>query len=130
MVIIMPWEKVSEELSEFLEKALTRFKCQKKKMFGCPVYFINNNIFAGVHQDTIFIRLSEKDREKLFSSYDEATPFEPIEGRIMKEYVVLPESLFEDRETFEKWLNLSFKYVSSLPPKKPKTRKKKSKKKS
>lgn len=127
MGIIMPWKKVSIELSEFLEQALTRFDVQKKKMFGCPVYFINNNMFMGAFQDTIFIRLSEKDREKLFSSNDEVAPFEPIEGQIMREYVVLPESLFEDREFFEKWLNRSFKYVSSLPPRKPKTRKKKKK---
>ena len=62
-------------------------------MFGCPVFFVNSNMFSGVFEDDIFIRLSEKDRKELFSKYDEAAPFEPMKGRKMKEYVVLPESI-------------------------------------
>lgn len=35
----------------------------------------------------------------------------------MKEYVVLPESLFSHNEEFEKWLNRSYQYASELPEK-------------
>jgi len=80
---------------------------REKKMFGCPVYFVNNNMFIGVFQDDIFIRLSESDREEILSTYDEATQFEPMKGRKMKEYIVLPESLYNDPEKFEEWLNRS-----------------------
>jgi TfoX/Sxy family transcriptional regulator of competence genes len=87
---------------------------REKKMFGCPVYFVNNNMFTGVFQDDIFIRLSESDREEILSTYDEATQFEPMNGRKMKEYIVLPESLYNDPEKFEEWLNGSNSYVYSL----------------
>ena len=47
------------------------FDCQKKFMFGAPTYFLNGNIFTGIHGDTIIIRLSEKDRKEILSTYDE-----------------------------------------------------------
>lgn len=119
----MEWKKVSAELGEFLEAALTQYNCQKKNMFGCPVYFINNNMFAGVQADNLFIRLSEQDRKEIFLAFDEVTTFEPMEGRQMKEYVVLPESIYSNRQILDKWLNRSFQFVSSLIPKEPKKKK-------
>lgn len=124
----MVWEKVSTELSEFLEKALQSCDCQKKKMFGCPVYFVNNNMFAGVHQKSLFIRLSEADRKEIFAAGCGATVFEPMEGRTMKEYVVLPESVYGNPQTFAKWLNRSYEFVLGLPEKEVKAGKKGKKK--
>jgi len=120
----MPWKKASKELSEFLDGALSSFNCKKKLMFGSPAYFVNSNMFTGVFQDDIFIRLSEKDRSEITGLNDEVVPFEPMEGRIMKEYVVLPESLYSHREEFEKWLSHSYQYASGLPPKKGKKKSK------
>ena len=28
-------------------------------MFGCPAYFTNGNLFAGVHQSSLMVRLPE-----------------------------------------------------------------------
>jgi len=98
---------------------------REKKMFGCQVYFVNNNMFTGVFQDGIFIRLSESDWEEILSTYDEATQFEPMKERKMKEYIVLLESLYHDPEKFQEWLKRSNSYVSSLLIKKPKAKKKK-----
>ncbi len=120
----MPWKKPNEELSKFLEEKIAVFNVNRKKMFGCPTYFVNSNMLAGVFENDIFIRLSEPDREKIVSEYDEVNPFEPIKGRIMKEYVVLPESIYNDPEKFPEWLNRSYHYVSSLPSKKEKPKKK------
>ena len=61
-------------------------------MFGSKVYFVNNNMMCGVHQDDIFTRFSEQDKEDIFAYYDEASPFELMKGRTMKQYVVLSES--------------------------------------
>jgi TfoX/Sxy family transcriptional regulator of competence genes len=121
----MPWKKASKELSEYLEASLSHFNCQKKIMFGSPAYFVNSNMFTGVFQDDIFIRLSEQDLSDITALNDEVVPFAPMEGRIMKEYVVLPESLFSHHEEFEKWLTRSYQYASGLPEK---IAKKKSKK--
>jgi len=118
----MKFKKANEGLCDLLEETMASFECQKRRMFGSPVWFVNGNMVTGVHQDDIFIRLSLKDREKLLSESDEASPFEPLEGRIMKEYVVIPNSIYDDPESFDEWLNKSFQYVSSLPPKKKKKR--------
>ena len=92
-------------------------------MFGCPVYFINGNMYAGVHGDGFMLRLAPGDQERLFSEYDEAAPFEPM-GRRMKEYVILPPSVYEDKEELDRWLDVSYEYVSTLPLKEKKVREK------
>ena len=115
----MVWKKVSPELREQLEKHMLSFDCQRKFMFGSPTYFINNNMFAGIHQDTIMLRLSQKDREEILAKYDEVAPFEPVEGRIMREYVALPESIYDDNDILHEFLNRSYQYALSLPPKEP-----------
>jgi TfoX/Sxy family transcriptional regulator of competence genes len=87
-------------------------------MFGCPAYFVNDNMFTGAFQESIFLRLSEEDRNRLSQSYDKATPFEPMKGRIMKEYMVVPETLYNDEDEFMSWLKLSYDYASKIPTKK------------
>jgi TfoX/Sxy family transcriptional regulator of competence genes len=119
------WEKVSTELSELLEKALISCDCQKRQMFGCPAYFVNNNMFTGVHQSSLFIRLSEVAQKELLVSNPDVTKFEPMAGRIMKEYIVLPESIYNDSKALSKWLNRSYEYVLSLPLKETKQKVKK-----
>jgi len=122
----MAWKKVSQELTRHLDNSLSEFDCQSRKMFGCPVYFTRTgNMFAGVHQDSIMIRLSEQDRNSIFVEVDGVVPFEPMEGRIMKEYVVLPESIYFDDEKFKPWLERSFAYAMSIPEKKQKKKRNK-----
>lgn len=105
---------------ELVEGIFSNIKCEKKPMFGCPAYFINGNMFSGLHQDSFLIRLPEQDRLKIKKESDEITAFEPMPGRIMKEYVVLPENLINKPAFLNKWLKRSIDYVSALPAKKKK----------
>jgi len=50
----MAWKKPSEELSKFLDERISGFDIQKKKMFGCPVYFANDNMLTGVFENDFF----------------------------------------------------------------------------
>ncbi len=34
-------------------------------MFGCPAYFANGNMFAGVHQSSLMLRLPEDERAEV-----------------------------------------------------------------
>ena len=119
----MAWRKPSPELIEFLAEQMKESGAQVKMMFGSPTYFINDNMLAGVHQESLFVRLSAEDRERLVDEYDEVVPFEPMEGRVMKEYVVLPESVYN--EHFEDIIDRAINYVRTLPPKEPKKKRKK-----
>jgi TfoX/Sxy family transcriptional regulator of competence genes len=107
----MVWRKPSPELIRFLDEVLASYQCQRKPMFGSPVYWVNGNMFAGVHQGSLFVRLSEADRQAIFAASDEAAPFEPMPGRPMKEYVTLPESLLPE------WVERAHRYALTLPPK-------------
>jgi TfoX/Sxy family transcriptional regulator of competence genes len=82
-------------------------------------------MFAGVHEDTIILRLSEKDMQEIFAVYDEVRPFTPMAGRPMKEYAALPEDIAADREVFREMLGRSYRYAASLKPKEPRRAKKK-----
>jgi len=113
-------EKTSKEVTDFLSQETKNMDCEQKKMFGCPVFFINGNMFMGAHEDNIFLRLPEKDRTRLLSTYDETRVFEPIRGRIMREYIVFPENLYHNKKVFSKVLKKSVSYVTSLPPKRKK----------
>ena len=118
----MKWEKASPELGKLLEETVAGFHVEKKIMFGAPVYMVNCNMFTGVQASNIFLRLSEADRQEILSAYDEAAPFEPVLGRVMKEYVTVPPSLYEDRDAFQSWLRRAYDFTSGLPAKEPKKR--------
>ena len=125
--VIMTWKKSPPELIELLDKMLVSFDCQRRMMFGYPVYFVNNNMFTGTHQHNVFLRLSERSRKEILSENDEVSLFEPVKGRVMKEYVVLPDSILKNNRMLKKWLNRSYDYVSSLPVKESKSKTKKRK---
>jgi TfoX/Sxy family transcriptional regulator of competence genes len=117
------WKKSSPELAKVLDAALIRFTCDKRPMFGSPVFWINRNMFAGVHEDNIFIRLSEADRKDILKKFPDAAPFEPLKGHVMKEYVVVPQNLYSDAKALDEWLRRAHAYAASLPPKVKKSRK-------
>ena len=119
----MTWKKVPEELTAYLDDATRRFDCEKKKMFGCPCYLVNGHIFAGAFQDSVILHLGDLERRELFQDFDEAAPFEPMAGRPMKDYAVIPASLAEDREILDEWLDRAYAYARALPRKAPRAAK-------
>jgi TfoX/Sxy family transcriptional regulator of competence genes len=117
----MKWEKASAEMGDVLAAAVSGMPVNKKVMFGAPVYTVNHNMFAGVHGSNIFLRLSDADRRKIASEFDEASPFEPVKGHVMKEYMTVPPALYEDTKLFTAWLKRSFDFTAKLPAKEPKS---------
>jgi len=116
------WKKVSPELTGLLERAIVPLGADKRMMFGCPVYTVNSNMFAGAHQDSLFVRLPESDRQEFRAQYPDARPFEPMAGRVMKEYMLLPEDVYNNPEALHQWLRRGHVYALSLPPKQRKSR--------
>ena len=86
---------------------------EPRKMFGYPAVFLNGNMFAGLFQDSVVLRLSADDRETLPG----ATPFEPMPGRPMREYVVAPASVVDSTMQLRTWLERARTFAASLPPK-------------
>ncbi len=119
----MKWKKPSEKMIEFFDSILpSNSKVERKKMFGRPVGFINGNMFMGLHNDRIVLRLAEKEREDFIREYN-AEIFEPMPGRKMREYIVVPENLLTNISSLKTWCEKSYEYTSKLKPKETKAKK-------
>jgi len=121
----MAWKRSSEALIDKFYENLEEYPSgELRKMFGYPCSFVNNNMFTGLHEDNWIVRLREEDREEMMKKHG-AKPFEPMKGRIMREYLALPKEIQEDQDLLSTWLEKSYEFVSSLPPKAKKKKKSK-----
>jgi len=102
------WLKVFSEVSAGLGEC--------RKMFGSPCAFVNGNMFAGLHEAGLILRLSESEREA-FLRLKGTSRFEPMPGRFMREYVVAPDEMAGHPEVVTNWMRKAFAYGSSLPAK-------------
>ena len=89
-------------------------------MFGYSAYFINGKMFAGIHGETLFLRLSDAVVKKIIEAHSGVVLFEPMPGRPMKGYVAVSKPFYSNDSLFEEWLGKSVRYVSSLSAKKKK----------
>lgn len=85
-------------------------------MFGYPALFVSGNMFAGTFEEKVVARLPEAERERLLKA-KRAAPFEPMPGRPMKEYVVVPASIVAKPKELAAWLERAFANAAALPPK-------------
>jgi TfoX/Sxy family transcriptional regulator of competence genes len=119
----MKWEKMSQEAAQQLETIVKPFACQKKPMFGHEVYWVNGNMFTGVFESSIWIRLSIPDQTEFLGKFKDAKQFEPMAGRPMKDYVIVPETVLGDKKAVSEWMKRAYDFTASLPVKKPKPKK-------
>ncbi len=81
-----------------------------------PYTSINGHMFSFLSKDgKMGLRLSKEDRDKFIETYE--TVLMEQHGRIMKEYVEVPDDLLKETKQLSNYLQKSFDYVSSLKPK-------------
>lgn len=113
-----PWRKSPPELVEAFGQAAPRDpRVERRTMFGYPALFVRGNMFAGTYGEDVVVRLPEAERTALVKR-KAARPFEPMPGRPMKEYVVLPATVARRRAALASFLARGFAYAATLPPKK------------
>jgi len=118
----MAWEKSSEKLIEAFYQALPDDeRVERRKMFGYPCAFVNGNMFTGLHQKDLIVRLPEATRAELLE-LPGTSLFEPMEGRVMREYVAVPRAMHDDIEALAAWVSRSYEFAVALPVKVPKKR--------
>jgi TfoX/Sxy family transcriptional regulator of competence genes len=115
------WTKSPPELVELFHDVFPGEPARSRQMFGYPAGFLNGNMFMALHQDSFIVRLADKDREKLLKM-DGAGMFEPMPGKPMREYVVLPAPVLASKTKVKQWVGKAVDYAASLPPKQPKKR--------
>jgi TfoX/Sxy family transcriptional regulator of competence genes len=112
----MKWRKSPQDLVAFFASMMPGPAAVQRKMFGYPAGFINGNMFMGLFQDDMFLRLPDNQRQEMLKK-DGAKIFEPMPGRPMREYVAVPPRLLEDRKELASWVLKSLEYGSSLKAK-------------
>lgn len=112
----MAWRKSPPALIAAFDAALPEdAHVERRKMFGYPAAFAHGHLFTGLHQENLMVRLGEAQRAALLKSG--GRPFEPMPGRAMREYVVVPETIVADKRALATWLRRGLAYVGTLPPK-------------
>lgn len=122
----MKWHKSPDALVQAFDHCLPAAPgVERKAMFGYPCAFVNGHLFCGLHQDNIIVRLPAARRDALVAKG--ASVFEPMPGKAMKEYVVAPAEIAEDRESLRALLGEALEHALSLgaKPKKRSAAKKK-----
>jgi len=113
------FEKSSAAIVERFAAAMVRHGAPdvtQRKMFGYPCAWIGGNMASGLFADEWWVRVSEPDRDRLLAMPG-GHPFEPMPGRTMGRYVVLPPAIVADDAELDAWLSRAFDFTRTVPPK-------------
>ena len=76
----------------------------------------NGHMFTFISKEGVLaIRLPKYEREVFLKEHN--TTLMESYGAIMKEYVKVPDTLFQDTDTLAKYLKISYEYMKTLKPK-------------
>jgi TfoX/Sxy family transcriptional regulator of competence genes len=110
------WKKAPESLVLRFGQALPSDPAiERRSMFGYPCAFFHGHMFCGLFEDQFIVRLSDAERGA-FLKQPGAKVFEPMPGRPMKEYVLVPPAVVEREALLGGWLRQALDYVGGLPP--------------
>jgi TfoX/Sxy family transcriptional regulator of competence genes len=109
--------KPDDQTKAFFESVVPNHPgVQIRPMFGNVSAFVNGNMFMGVFGPDVFVRLPDDERDLVPGG----RPFEPMPGRPMREYVVLPSEWRNKPERVREWAARSLDWAEELPPKQKK----------
>lgn len=117
------WQPAPAEAARAFDDGVAQLSgIERRKMFGYSCAFARGNMFAGLHEAGLILRLPDDDRAE-FLQLPEAVIFEPWPGRVMREYVVVPPAVLNAPEQLEHWLKRALAFATTLPPKVKKAKK-------
>src|SRR5437879_1160804 len=110
----MQWTKSPEHLAELFASVVPdEPEVERRKMFGYPAAFVHGYHFAGLFQDSMVVRLPDEEYAALLALG--GAPFEPMAGRTMRGYAVLPEAMLTDAPALRSWIRKAFERAALLP---------------
>jgi TfoX/Sxy family transcriptional regulator of competence genes len=112
----MKWRKSPQALVDLFASVMPGPPAVQRKVFGYPAGFVNGNLFMGLFQDDLILRLPEDRRQELLAA-NKAKIFEAMPGRPMKEYVAVPNALACSKKELAGWVAQALEYGAALKPK-------------
>jgi hypothetical protein len=111
------FSKSPAELVERFAVVLERYPdAERKKMFGYPAAFVGGNMATGLFADQWVVRLPDGEIEEAKAAG--AGSFEPMPGRPMKSFVVIPAADVTDDAAITRWVERGLAHAASMPAKK------------
>src|SRR5215471_14714495 len=95
-------ESAAELMARFGELAALAPGADLREVYGHPSCVLHGNMFMGLYEDSLILRLAEPDRTEFLRRYG-GRLFEPLPGRSTKEFVVVPSALVGTGE-MEDWV--------------------------
>jgi len=126
--------KSPPELVERFDAVAAGFPDVARRLtFGYPCLYVGGNMVSGLYETSWHVRLGAAETAELLA-IEGAAPFEPMPGRPMTGYTLLPPTVIDDDVAIRRWVERAIDFGATLPPKvpkpktpKPKTPKSKSK---
>ena len=112
----MAWKKSSPQSVERFVSALPEEAAGgRRKMFGYEACFVNGGFWTGMYQDDVVIKLPPevKGQTKALAA---AKPFDPMGGRPMKNWWVIPRAVSESPKKLQGLLGTTYGPVAAAPP--------------
>jgi TfoX N-terminal domain len=88
----------------------------RRQMFGYPALFVGGNLTTSLFADRWVVRLAPDDLAEVLG-LPGAARFEPMPGRPMNGYALLPLDVVGHDGTLDSWLRRAIAHVSTLPAK-------------
>jgi TfoX/Sxy family transcriptional regulator of competence genes len=115
---MMPsFAKSPPELIERFDAIAAEFPVATRRLtFGYPCLYVGGNMVSGLYESSWHVRLSADDRKELEAISGAAT-FEPMPGRPMTGFTLLPPAIVDDDEAVRNWVRRAVAYGETMPPK-------------
>jgi TfoX-like protein len=111
------FSKSPPELVERFGRVMDAYPAaERKKMFGYPAAFIGGNMATGLFAEHWVVRLPEAEIEAAKTAG--AGRFEPMPGKPMKSFVVIPAADVVDDDRIRGWVERGLAFAATIPAKK------------
>jgi len=107
----------SEDLAERIRNVMPpRLVYSEKKMFGGRAFMMNGNMLVcPTKEGALIVRVGQGAMEEALAR--RGAEVMVMNGRSMRDFVVLPGDAIEDDDALAGWLQLAQAFVTTLPPK-------------
>ncbi len=111
------WQKSPPELiARFGALLPAHPDVEPRKMFGYPCAFVRGNFWVGLHEGNIVVRLPDGAHLRV-DALREARPFDPMGGRPMRGWFVVPPAVVGDDVALRALLAAALPLALAQPPK-------------